>query len=113
VKVSHSEGRAYRTGPEPCMAIREDRREASAGGRAGQVLSYVTKPVRSADAVRGAEGNTAGCVIASVPSAPCSLRPWHVRKLLAREPGALASGRPATVGPRREGRRAEADDARA
>jgi hypothetical protein len=113
VKVSHSEGKAYHTDPEPCASARESCREALAGERTGQVLSYVTKSVRGADAVCGAEGNMAGRGIASSPPAPRSLRPWHGRKLLAREPGDLIPDRPVTVGPQREGRRAEADDARA
>ena len=39
VKVLCSEGIASHTGPEPCVAVREDRGEASAGERIGQPLS--------------------------------------------------------------------------
>ena len=112
MEVSHSEGRAYRTGPESCVSAREGRGEALTGERAGQVLSYVTHFVRSADAFTAAEGNTAGRRYAGSPLAPRSLRPWHVWKLLVREPGDLTPGRPEMAGPHREGRRAEAGDAR-
>ena len=95
MKVPYDEGRAYRIGPESCVSPREGRDEALAGEWVGQVLSYVTKTARSADAVRAAEGNMTGRVNASVPAAPRSLRPWHVRKLLAREPGDLTSDRTA------------------
>jgi hypothetical protein len=39
VQVRCDEGVAIHIGPEPCAAIREDSGEASAGERAGQVLS--------------------------------------------------------------------------
>ena len=50
----------------------------------GQVLSHERKLMfRDADAVCGAEGNTAGCAIASALPVPRGLRPWHaVRNLL-------------------------------
>jgi hypothetical protein len=39
VQVRYDEGVAIRVGPEPCIAVREDRGEASVGERAGQPLS--------------------------------------------------------------------------
>jgi hypothetical protein len=39
VQVPHDEGIANHIDPEPCVAIREDGGEASAGVRAGQPLS--------------------------------------------------------------------------
>jgi hypothetical protein len=60
--------------------------------------------LRGADAVETAEGNMAGGVIASHSTTLRGLRPWHVRTLLAREPGALvADHRPVPSGPHREG----------
>jgi hypothetical protein len=104
VKVPYDEGRAYRIGPESCVSPCEGRHEAFAGERAGQVLSYETKTARSADAVRAAEGNMTRRASASSSSAPRSLRPWHVRKLLAREPGDLTFGRTASAGRSASGR---------
>jgi len=57
-----------------------------------------------ADALSTAEGNTAGRVIASARPARRGHRPWHVRTLLAREPGGLGSGQlHYRAGPHREG----------
>lgn len=78
VRVPYDEGRASGIGPESCVSDREVRGEALTGEAMGQVWSHVTKSVRDADALRVAEGNTAGCAIASVPSVPRSLRPWPV-----------------------------------
>jgi hypothetical protein len=39
VQVHYDEGVANHIGPEPCVGIREDVGEASAGERAGQPLS--------------------------------------------------------------------------
>jgi hypothetical protein len=79
------------------------RGEALTGGRIGQPLSRESL-LRGADAVETAEGNMAGGVIASHPTTPRGLRPWHVRTLLAREPGDLvADHRPGPSGPHREG----------
>jgi hypothetical protein len=91
VRVRRDEGLAIRIGPEPCAVIREGYGEASAGERAGQPLSRVSDYLRGADAVSVAEGNTDGHAIASVRLTPRGLRPWHVRKLLVREPGDRAA----------------------
>ena len=103
MKVHCDEGVAIRIGPEPCVVGREAGGEASVGERIGQPLSR-ERYNRSADAVCPAEGKTIACASASVRSAPRGLRPWHVRMLLAREPGDLLFGRRRSdVGPRREG----------
>jgi len=65
VEVLYDEGIASHIGPEPCVVAREGRGEASAGERIGQPLSRVSISSRGADAVRRAEGNTDGHVIAS------------------------------------------------
>jgi hypothetical protein len=89
VEVRRDEGLAIRIDPEPCTGIREGAGEASVGERAGQPLSRVSEILRGADAVSVVEGNTDGCAIASVRLTPRGLRPWHVQKLLVREPGDL------------------------
>lgn len=78
VEVPYDEGRASHIGPESCVSHREVWGEALTGEPVGQVLSHVTNTVRSADAVRVAEGNTAGHDNASAQPAPRGLRPWHV-----------------------------------
>ena len=65
MQVHYDEGVASHIGPEPCVVVRKGRGEASAGDRIGQPLSRESLSFRGADAVRGAEGNTEGRVIAS------------------------------------------------
>jgi hypothetical protein len=89
VQVRRNEGVAIHIGPEPCAGIREDLGEASAGERIGQPLSRESDFPRGADSVSYAEGNMAGHVSASVQPTLRGLRPWHVQKLLVREPGDL------------------------
>ena len=105
MRVHYGEGIATHIGPEPCAGVRENVGEASAGERIGQPLSRERTLILGADAVNLAEGNTGRCVIASASLAQRGLRPWHVRTLLAREPGDLQAGHPllGTGGPRREG----------
>ena len=103
MRVRRDEGVAIRIGPKPCTSIREDEGEASAGERAGQPLSRVSDYLRGADAVSVVEGNTGGHAIASVRPTPRGLRPWHVRKLLVREPGDLLLDHSPRGGPHREG----------
>ena len=105
MRVRHDEGVAIRIGPEPCAVIREGVGEASAGERAGQPSSRVSDYLRGADAVSYVEGNTDGHAIASGRPTPRGLRPWHARKLLAREPGDLQldHSRYPRGGPHREG----------
>ena len=89
MKGHYGEGVANHTGPESCAAYREVCGEALTGERAGQVLSRETFLIQDADAVTFAEGNTNGCGIASTRTVLRGRRPWHARKLLAREPGDL------------------------
>jgi hypothetical protein len=60
VQVHCDEGVAIHIGPEPCVGIREDAGEASAGEHPGQPLSHESKIVSGADVVRITEGNTVG-----------------------------------------------------
>ena len=105
MRVHCDEGVAVHIGPEPCAGPREEVGEASAGERAGQPLSRERKCLPDADVVKKTEGNTGGCDSASIRSIRRGRRPWHVRTLLAREPGDLRVGHPrfGAAGPRREG----------
>ncbi len=105
MEVLHDEGVANHIGPKPCAVVREDLGEASVGDRIGQPLSSEIDVILSADAVLLAEGNTVGRVIASAHLALRGPRPWHVRTLLAREPGDLMPDqwRLAVAGRHREG----------
>ena len=105
MQVLYDEGIANHIGPEPCVGAREGIGEASAGDCAGQPSSRESGFFPGADAVPLAEGNTDGCESASAWTTRRGRRPWHVRTLLAREPGGLASGqgRHAARGPHREG----------
>jgi len=105
VEVHCDEGVATHIGPEPCAGLREGAGEASAGERTGQPLSRETLILPDADVVRLTEGNTGGCDSASVRSIRRGRRTWHVRTLLAREPGDLLVGHTlfGAAGPRREG----------
>src|SRR6478609_3492784 len=88
VKVLSGEGVANHTAPESCAATREGRSEALTGDSAGQPLSGENQ-LRSADAFRPAEGNTAYVVIARHRSAPRRRRHWHALTPPGREPGYL------------------------
>ena len=88
MKVRYNEGVAIHIGPEPCIVGREVRDEASAGERTGQplsressILSQVPTPFVWWKATRTG-------ALAQVPVETWrGRRPWHVRTLLAREPG--------------------------
>ena len=99
MQVLCNEGIAIHIGPEPCAGVREDVGEASAGERTGQPLSRDRKLIPGADAVCVAEGDMSRRASASVWTARRGRRPWHVRKLLVREPGDLLVGhRPSWAG---------------
>ena len=104
MQVHCDEGVAIRIGPEPCAVTREGHGEASAGERIGQPLSRESKIVSGAHVVIFTEGNTDRRVIASARPARRGRRPWHVWKLLVREPGGLGfDQRLDTAGPHRKG----------
>src|SRR5713226_7503791 len=91
VQVHHDEGEANRIDPESCACGREAASEALTGERIGQPLSRESTLFLGADVVPLTEGNTEGRdVIASAWTARRGRRHWHVRTLLAREPGDLA-----------------------
>jgi len=104
VQVRYDEGVAIHIDPEPCGVTRESDGEASAGERIGQPLSPENHVILDADAVNYVEGYTSRRANASVLRVRRGRRPWHVRKLLAREPGGLAFDlREDAAGPHREG----------
>jgi hypothetical protein len=87
VQVHYDEGVATHIGPEPCIVVRENGGEASAGESIGQVLSlenYVL-PERGRVTHRGRQYGRARHRKAWTVRR--GQRPWHVRKLLEREPG--------------------------
>ena len=107
MQVHYDEGIANRIGPESCAGTREGVGEALTGVCIGQPLSRESDLLSGDDAVLLAEGNTDGRVNASVRTTRRGRRPWHVQKLLVREPGDLTDDQqPCFVccsGPHREG----------
>ena len=79
--------------PESCVLDREVRHEALPGVRIGQPLSRDSIEIPGADAVQKAEGNMSERAIASARMTRRGRRPWHVQKLLVREPGGPTAGR--------------------
>jgi hypothetical protein len=59
------EGLATHGDPEPCVDVPRGRGEALVGARVGRAIEPRNQGVRGADVVVTAEGNIAGCVIAS------------------------------------------------
>jgi hypothetical protein len=98
VQVPHNKDPANHVVPESCVAHREVRDEALTGVRIGQPLSR-DSCIPGADTVQLVEGNTSVRVSASTRMTRRGRRPWHVRTLLAREPGDLQSDRGCLVGP--------------
>lgn len=70
MQVRHDEGVAIRIDPEPCVGVREDDGEASAGACTGQPLSRDNRISLGADAFDNAEGNTGGVRHREPPSRP-------------------------------------------
>ena len=87
MQVHHDEGVANRIDSESCAPAREGFSEALTGERIGQPLSRESTLFSGADVVLLTEGNTYGRDTASAQTARRGRRHWHVRTLLAREPG--------------------------
>lgn len=98
MQVPHDKDVASHVVPESCVACREVRSEALTGVRTGQPLSRDSY-IPGADAVQVAQGNMSESVNASARMTRRGRRPWHVRTLLAREPGDLQSDRRCPDGP--------------
>src|SRR5215216_3727017 len=99
VQVHCDEGIASHIGPEPCAGSREGVGEASVGERTGQPLSRDSNCVLGADTVPIVEGKTDGRASASTRRTRRGRRHWHVRTLLAREPGDLRPDHGRQYGP--------------
>ena len=82
MQVHHDEEVTNRIDPGSCAAACEGIGEALTGDRTGQPLSR-----ESTDLVPVTEGNTDVRDIASAQTVRRGRRHWHVRTLLAREPG--------------------------
>ena len=82
MQVLCSEGVASHTGPEPCVRVREDTGEASAGERIGQPLSRERNLIPGAAAVIRAEGNTYGHDRRERPNAPAWSKTLACRRSL-------------------------------
>ena len=86
MQVHCDEGVAIHIGPEPCAIAREGGGEASVGERTGQALSR--ERTYPGSRRRRLSGRQHGRVrYASARTARRGRRPWHVRTLVAREPG--------------------------
>lgn len=111
MQVYCDEGETIHISPEPCIAIREGRGEASVGKTCKPaVVPRKWTSDRSADDEGLSEGNMQPCVKASAAAAPRGLRHWRAWKSLVREPGEIMTGQRKLV---RVGKAyAEADDAR-
>ena len=93
MQVHCDEGGAIHIGPEPCVYVRENMGEASAGERIGQPLSHERTQTRMPTLFTGRKARRTAHVIASARTIRRGRRPWHVRTLLVREPGDLTFGR--------------------
>ena len=93
MRVPHSEGIANHTDPLSCVGHREVSGEALAGESIRPTIEPESHFTRDADAVLGAEGNMDGRDSARSGPIPRGQRPWHVQKLLVREPGDLTRDR--------------------
>jgi hypothetical protein len=92
VQVHCEEGLAIHLGPEPCVCIREDAGEASAGECIGQPLSLENYVYLGRRRVIRCGRQHVRRAIASARTAQRGQRPWHVQTLLVREPGDPSSG---------------------
>ena len=99
MRVPDDQDVASQVVPESCAAHREVCGEALTGVRIGQTLSHDRPLILGADAVPQAEGNMLERVIASARVTRRGLRPWHVRTLLAWEPGDLQPDRRGSYSP--------------
>lgn len=73
-------------------ALRGTRRSVDRGACRPAIEPRKRYSVPSADVLLYAEGNTGGRACASAQPTRRGLRPWHVRKVLVREPGDLLAG---------------------
>ena len=88
MREPHGEGLARHTGPESCVVVREGVGEALTGEHTGRVWSRERFRLRGADLVVKWGRQHGRMRHGKCPTRPCVVvDPWHVWKLLAREPG--------------------------
>jgi hypothetical protein len=97
MKESYGEGIASHTGPEPCVGTREGVGEASAGARAGGVLSRESARSGVPTVWFYPEGNTGRLDIARGGWTPRGRRPLACTETPGRDLGCPAAGRDAAV----------------
>lgn len=85
MKESDIEGIASHDGPEPCVSVCEDVREASVGVRAGLVLSREIKGFGVPTSLTEAEGNIAGGVIREPSGGPARSKTLCMHGISAHE----------------------------
>ena len=90
MKVPDSEGVANHAVPELCVrSRREAHHEALTGVRVGQQLSRDSNLSWVPTLLRSRKATRSGALLRVPELTRRGLRPWHARKLLAREPGDL------------------------
>src|SRR5713101_3617729 len=85
MKESHGEGVATHTGPESCVTVREDGREALTGERAGRVFSRERTLLRDADAVEVRGRQNPGRRYRETPGSPARSETPCTHRHTARE----------------------------
>ena len=93
MQVPYNKDLAIHVVPESCAAHREVWREALTGVRIGQPLSRDSQKSRTPTLLRKWKATQPSAIHASARLARRGRRTWHVRTLLAREPGDLQSDR--------------------
>ena len=93
MKESYGEGVANHTGPKPCVGGREVVGEASAGARAGRVLSRESAKSGVPTASFSTEGNTGRAANARRGRTPRGRRPRACTETPGRDLGYPAAGR--------------------
>lgn len=92
MKEPYEKGLATHLDPEPCVGVREDVGEASVGADAGWVSSREIAELSGADAVTLCGRQQRSCRYCEDRPSRRGLRPQHVSKLSAREPGDPVAG---------------------
>jgi hypothetical protein len=104
VQVPDNKDVANHVVPESCAAHREMRREALTGVRIGQQLSHDRSLSWVPTQFHRRKATRTSASHASARPTRRGRRTWHVRTLLAREPGDLGFDQPRYwAGPQREG----------
>ena len=98
MKESYGEGVAIHAGPESCVTVREDGREALTGGGAGRVFSRERPSLRDADAVEVSGRPHPGRRYREAPRSPARSETPGMHRHTSRE-NRESPGSPAGDGP--------------